>query len=427
MQIKEVQDRTGLSSKAIRFYEEKGLILVQRTESDYREYTETDVEELLRIKLLRKCGLSIQQLIDLKNNKYNLEDILYEEIEKIKKEELYSNDRKKLCVDVIKANGNYSELNETVKAMDSDEYNQFVDEVIEYSHPSLARQIFFTIVGSGPMLSSFMFLALKQYDRLFIGFSLSIVMTVLLTLSWRSFIKDYKFEKETLKLGLKNFGVMFLLFVGCLFIMIGPMICINLLQISLFMKSDVYILSYSRMYSLIFLIMAFELCLVFLGVISKYLKHKDYKDYQWIYGILKKYKYIILLVNIIVGMFAFMHVTTISPQAITKYSLFSITGKEYQYNDIQQVECGFYKNGFLNIYSKGDFYYKVTMKDGEVISLEDCTPSKQYEKLTYSEMVAFDKEVMKYEPKKISSEDNFEYAMIDQIYIDQFISIINNK
>ncbi len=85
MKIKDVAKITGLSSKAIRFYEEKGLITVSRNQSDYREYTKENIETLLQIKLLRKCGLSIQEIIDIKSKDESLDDMLYDVISKLDK------------------------------------------------------------------------------------------------------------------------------------------------------------------------------------------------------------------------------------------------------------------------------------------------------------------------------------------------------
>lgn len=44
MQVKDVEKLTGLSTKAIRLYEEKGLIEVARNPiNDYRDYSEENV------------------------------------------------------------------------------------------------------------------------------------------------------------------------------------------------------------------------------------------------------------------------------------------------------------------------------------------------------------------------------------------------
>ena len=60
MKIKEVCERTGLTRRAVRFYEEKGLISPEiREENEYRDYTETDVCRLQHVARLRGyVGLS---------------------------------------------------------------------------------------------------------------------------------------------------------------------------------------------------------------------------------------------------------------------------------------------------------------------------------------------------------------------------------
>ncbi|HES7641917.1 TPA: MerR family transcriptional regulator, partial [Streptococcus pyogenes] len=47
----EIQNKTGLTRKAIEYYEEKGLINPQKTENGYRDYSENDLEVLIQISL----------------------------------------------------------------------------------------------------------------------------------------------------------------------------------------------------------------------------------------------------------------------------------------------------------------------------------------------------------------------------------------
>ena len=50
MKIKDVEKQVGISKANIRFYEEEGLIHPARNqENNYREYSETDVEQLYLI------------------------------------------------------------------------------------------------------------------------------------------------------------------------------------------------------------------------------------------------------------------------------------------------------------------------------------------------------------------------------------------
>ena len=46
MKIGEVEKMTGLTAKAIRLYEKKKLLSVDRTDSDYRDYNENDQNPL---------------------------------------------------------------------------------------------------------------------------------------------------------------------------------------------------------------------------------------------------------------------------------------------------------------------------------------------------------------------------------------------
>lgn len=62
MQIHEVMNKTGLSKKAINYYESKHLLEVEKGESGYREYSQEQVELLMKIKLLRKLDFSITEI-----------------------------------------------------------------------------------------------------------------------------------------------------------------------------------------------------------------------------------------------------------------------------------------------------------------------------------------------------------------------------
>lgn len=52
--IDEVANKTGLTKRAIRYYEDLNLISPQRTESAYRLYTDEDIEKILRIISLKQ-------------------------------------------------------------------------------------------------------------------------------------------------------------------------------------------------------------------------------------------------------------------------------------------------------------------------------------------------------------------------------------
>ena len=61
MNIKEIEERSGLTRANIRYYEQEGLLAPARRENKYRDYSEEDLETLLRIALLRNLGFSLDE------------------------------------------------------------------------------------------------------------------------------------------------------------------------------------------------------------------------------------------------------------------------------------------------------------------------------------------------------------------------------
>lgn len=62
MNIKEIEQRSGLTRANIRYYEQEGLLAPARRENKYRDYSEEDLETLLRIALLRSLGFSLEEI-----------------------------------------------------------------------------------------------------------------------------------------------------------------------------------------------------------------------------------------------------------------------------------------------------------------------------------------------------------------------------
>lgn len=67
MQISELAKRTGMSARALRHYEDRGLLLPDRTGSGHRNYAEADVTRVAQIKTMIDAGLNtatIQRYLD---------------------------------------------------------------------------------------------------------------------------------------------------------------------------------------------------------------------------------------------------------------------------------------------------------------------------------------------------------------------------
>ncbi len=76
MTIKEIERLTGMPRANIRFYEEKGLLQPVRRENGYREYSQTEVDTLKRISLLRMLEVPLEEIKALQQGQKTLDDTL---------------------------------------------------------------------------------------------------------------------------------------------------------------------------------------------------------------------------------------------------------------------------------------------------------------------------------------------------------------
>ena len=90
MKIKQVEELVGITRKNIRFYEEQGLLNVERAENGYREYHQEDVIRLQEIKLFRKMDISIEEMKALFEKKKSLQICLEQHLRELehRKEDL---------------------------------------------------------------------------------------------------------------------------------------------------------------------------------------------------------------------------------------------------------------------------------------------------------------------------------------------------
>lgn len=66
MHIGEVAERTGLSLRTIRHYDEMGLLPTSsRTEGGFRVFTDSDVERLFVVRRMKPLGFTLEEMADL--------------------------------------------------------------------------------------------------------------------------------------------------------------------------------------------------------------------------------------------------------------------------------------------------------------------------------------------------------------------------
>ena len=83
MKIKQVEELVGITRKNIRFYEDQGLLNVERPENGYREYHQEDVIRLQEIKLFRKMDISIEEMKLLFEKKKSLQICLEQHLKEL--------------------------------------------------------------------------------------------------------------------------------------------------------------------------------------------------------------------------------------------------------------------------------------------------------------------------------------------------------
>ena len=80
MKINQVEELVGITKKNIRFYEDQGLLHPGRNpENGYREYTMRDVEQLKRVKLLRKLDVPCEQIRRVMEGELSLSSCVLEQ------------------------------------------------------------------------------------------------------------------------------------------------------------------------------------------------------------------------------------------------------------------------------------------------------------------------------------------------------------
>lgn len=76
MNVKEIERRSALPRSVIRYYESEGLLHPQRLANGYRDYSEADLETLLKIKRLRELGASVAEIRAVQSGEAELADVL---------------------------------------------------------------------------------------------------------------------------------------------------------------------------------------------------------------------------------------------------------------------------------------------------------------------------------------------------------------
>lgn len=110
MTILELEQRTQLERATIRYYEREGLIHPSRKENSYRDYSESDAEEILKIKLLRQLDLPIESIRKLQQGSESMTDMLRRHAAQLTQEAEQTKRAAALCREISESQTGYQVL-----------------------------------------------------------------------------------------------------------------------------------------------------------------------------------------------------------------------------------------------------------------------------------------------------------------------------
>ncbi|SFE03779.1 DNA-binding transcriptional regulator, MerR family [Peptostreptococcaceae bacterium pGA-8] len=132
----EIQSKTGLTRKAIEYYEEKGLVSPKKAENGYRDYSDKDLEILTEISLFRKIGMNIAEIESyLFSERNSLSSVL-----RRKQHQLGIEEKRKAVLELMIKDENQEIINEKIELIEAEES---IYERLEKSFPSYFGQMMF--------------------------------------------------------------------------------------------------------------------------------------------------------------------------------------------------------------------------------------------------------------------------------------------
>ncbi|NLL30101.1 MAG: MerR family transcriptional regulator, partial [Clostridiales bacterium] len=204
MNIKEVGSLTGISENIIRSYEEQGLITINEDSINNSEYNynEENINELKRVEILRKLDIPISEIREFKKGRIALKNILENKFQELKSSKLrddeLNNIDSKSIIEVIlkdlrkKDNVKLEDYFEEVNYFESEEYTKLISDLKEFNTVSLATQIIYTLMLSGPLLWLPINISRGNSKFIVLNIILSIISVILLIFSWRKYLKQTK-------------------------------------------------------------------------------------------------------------------------------------------------------------------------------------------------------------------------------------------
>jgi len=110
MNIQQIESKTGLDRSNIRFYEREGLVVPQRLENGYRDYSEDDLILLKKIKLLRRLDFGLTEIRELMSGSLSMDRAIESRLAAIQERRRELNAAESVCLSMQEDGVTFSTL-----------------------------------------------------------------------------------------------------------------------------------------------------------------------------------------------------------------------------------------------------------------------------------------------------------------------------
>ena len=448
MTIKEVEKLTGLTAKSIRYYEDKGLIIVERNEeNDYRSYSEAEVNRLKKIKLLRYLEFSVEEvktMLDMDTKE--IQDVLEKKAEHFSDLRDRCKDKQELCRSLAKdykkseeeLNVIISEYNEFAETIESDEMAESIEELKFLGTPSFSLSLVQSFAFSGPIMHLFIRISEGNLEDLMLVAGLSILSTILITLVWVFYFTERRKYKKRVKNKNRATNWIWPMMIFGLIIGLALFVGINILVQKLLVSEDFLFYSYSSVAEtgmiVIVIVTLFLLGGLLISKLSKDSEERMEKT-NGLVGLWKaigKWKPVVVIVWLVLFYCCVTSFTVVTEDAIICHSPIHPTGVEYSYSDVDRITAGVGQKtaSFIHYERKGNFYYIVEMDGKEIVFTTGASSNdaiERYNEHTYLWLEEFDQKLVELGIPKISDSTGYEMIEMDEEYVERFHRILENK
>lgn len=422
MQVKDVEKLTGLSTKAIRLYEEKGLIEVARNPlNDYRNYSEENVRQLRLIKLLRYFEFSLAEITDLLSlPEEDLQSALREKKRGINQQAEELRDKVDLLDQVVRDLGKkedwLEEAQVSIAFVESGEFQDFKQDLENALLPSIWMTLLQTLMASGPILWLFTRIQQGRQENLFLLAVVSLLATAWITLLWRDYLITWWKHRD--KIRQKNRSQAWWIPVGLISLVggIAYFFLVGWLTERFFLPSDWLFYEYSTGLGKVATLFIMVFLVFLLGKLARLVK------VSWKYG-LGLAGGCILLTALLIS----------TATAVTKDQIIDINllapSQEYLYSDVKSVWTGFgTKLVTVNRSERqGEFSYQIQLDGKKIVFMQPTVNQNLIPDDTYIELEEFDRRLMNLGIPKESSTEGSQYNDLDSHYLERFLRIVENK